>query len=100
VLGEAFDGVLGWDKHGDAYFRFMTTPGVAPTNNLAEQAVRFVVIDRRITQGTRSERGRQWSERIWTVIATCTQQGRSVFDYLRDAITAHFNGRPIPALIA
>jgi len=87
-------------KHGDAYFRFMTTPGVAPTNNLAEQAIRFVVIDRRVTQGTRSERGRQWSERIWTVIATCTQQGRSVFNYLRDAITAHFNGRPIPALIA
>ncbi len=23
-------------KHGDAYFRFITTPGVEPTNNLAE----------------------------------------------------------------
>jgi len=54
VLGEEFDGVLGCDKHGDAYFRFVTTPGVAPTNNLAEQAIRFVVLDRRVTQGTRS----------------------------------------------
>ena len=86
-------------QHGDAYFRFITTPGVEPTNNLAEQAIRFVVIDRRITQGTRSERGQRWCERIWTAIATCTQQGRSVFEYLREAVNAHFNDQPIPSLI-
>ncbi|MBN1508434.1 MAG: IS66 family transposase [Sedimentisphaerales bacterium] len=86
-------------KHGNAYFRFITTPGIEPTNNLAEQAIRFVVIDRRVTQGTRSEHGRQWCERIWTVIATCTQQGRSVFEYLRAAITAHLRGQSIPSLI-
>ena len=45
-----------FEKHGASYFRFMTTPGVEPTNNLAEQAIRFVVIDRLITQGTRSGR--------------------------------------------
>ncbi len=28
-------------KHGDAYFTFVTTPGVEPTNNLAEQAIRL-----------------------------------------------------------
>ena len=86
-------------KHGDAYFRFITTPGLEPTNNLAEQAIRFVVIDRRITQGTRSERGRQWCERIWTVIATLTQQGRSILDYLRQAVHAYLTGQPIPALL-
>ncbi len=85
--------------HGEAYFCFVTTPGVSPTNNLAEQAIRFVVIDRRITQGTRSETGRQWCERIWTVMATCTQQGRSVFDYLHRAIHAHFHDQPIPTLL-
>ena len=76
-------------KHGEAYFRFITTPGIEPTNNLAEQAMRFVVIDRQITQGTRSEKGRRWCERIWTVIATCTQQGRSVFQFLLDSIQAY-----------
>ena len=86
-------------KHGDAYFRFITTPGVEPTNNLAEQAIRFVVIDRQITQGTRSETGRQWCELIWTVIATCTQQGRSVLEYLDNAIIAYFNGQPTPSLL-
>ncbi len=85
--------------HGDAYFRFITTPGVEPTNNLAEQAIRFVVIDRRITQGTRSRGGQRWCERIWTTIATCTQQNRSVFDYLRQAVNAHFHRQPIPSLL-
>src|SRR5437773_1217865 len=28
---------------GAAYFTFVTTPGIEPTNNLAEQAIRFVV---------------------------------------------------------
>ena len=86
-------------EHGNAYFRFITTPGVEPTNNLAEQAIRFVVIDRRITQGTRSVKGRRWCERIWTVLATCAQQGRSAFAYLRDAIYAYFQRHPAPLLL-
>ena len=28
--------------HFESYFTFITTPGVEPTNNLAEQAIRFV----------------------------------------------------------
>ncbi|MFQ5668715.1 MAG: IS66 family transposase, partial [Candidatus Binatia bacterium] len=66
-------------KHAAAYFEFITTPDVEPTNNLAEQALRFVVMHRRITQGTRSEKGRRWCERIWTMRATCKQQSRSLF---------------------
>jgi transposase len=87
-------------EHGTAYFRFITTPEIEPTNNLAEQAIRFVTIDRHITQGTRGEHGRRWSERIWTVVATCTAQGRSAFDYLVQVVQAHFNGLPVPSLLA
>ena len=97
--GEAQNLAERFRKHGAAYFRFITTPGVEPTNNLAEQAIRFVVIDRRMTQGTRSHTGRQWNERIWTTIATLTQQGRSILAYLRDALHAYFNHHPIPALL-
>lgn len=86
-------------KHGDAYFEFITTPGIAPTNNLAEQAIRFVVIDRLVTQGTRSERGRMWCERIWTVMATCAQQGRSAFDFILEAVESDFANRPSPSLL-
>jgi len=88
------------EKHGESYFRFITTPGVEPTNNLAEQAIRFVVLDRVVTQGTRSEAGNRWCERIWTVIATCAQQGRSVFDYLYAAVQAHFHNTGVaPSLL-
>ncbi len=86
-------------KHGAAYFQFITTPGMEPTNNLAEQAIRFVVIDRRITQGTRSAAGRQWNERIWTTVATLTQQGRPILTYLRDAFGAYLHNQPAPSLL-
>ena len=89
-----------FETHGESYFRFVTTPGVEPTNNLAEQAIRFVVIDRLITQGTRSEAGNRWCERIWTVIATCARQGRSVFSYLEAAVGAWFEGTEAPSLLA
>jgi transposase len=85
--------------YGASYFTFVTTPGVEPTNNLAEQAIRFVVIDRHITQGTRGEAGQRWSERIWTVLATCAQQGRSVWEYLQAAVQAHWQDQPVPSLL-
>src|SRR5262249_28491800 len=87
------------EKFGESYFRFITTPGVQPTNNWAEQAIRFVVIDRHITQGTRGEKGQRWSERMWTVIATCAQQGRSVWDYLQASVQAYFTGEEGPTLL-
>jgi transposase len=86
-------------QHGKAYFEFITTPGMDPTNNTAEQAIRFIVIDRYVTQGTRSIKGRQSSERLWTVIATCALQGRSAFNFILEAVRAFFNNQPAPSLI-
>jgi transposase len=86
-------------SHEESYFRFVTTPGIEPTNNLAEQSIRHVVIDRRITQGTRGATGRRWSERIWTTMATCAQQGRSVFEFLHDAMHARVTHKPAPSLL-
>jgi len=86
-------------EYGAAYFEFITTPNLEPTNNLAEQAIRFVTIDRHITQGTRGENGCRWSERIWTVLASCALQGRSAFDYLVQVVQADFNGQPSPTLL-
>ncbi len=87
-------------KHGKAYFEFITTPGIGPTNNVAEQAIRFVVIDRHITQGTRSVKGRETNERLWTVIATCALQGRSAFEFILKAVTAYFHDKPSPSLLS
>lgn len=55
---------------GEQYFTFITTPGVEPTNNSAEQADRLVVHDRRVTQGTRGENGKRYCEKMWIVIGT------------------------------
>jgi transposase len=86
-------------SYGASYFTFVTTPGIEPTNNLAEQAIRFVVIDRHITQGTRGQAGQRWCERIWTVLASCVQQGRDVWGYLEAAVRAHWLGQPAPTLL-
>lgn len=92
-LGERFC------NHFDSFFSFITTPGIDPTNNLAEQAIRFVAIHRRLTQGTRSRDGQTWCERIWTAIATCAQQGRNLFEYLELAMQAQLCGAPAPSLV-
>ena len=86
-------------RDADAYFRFIAEPAIDPTNNAAEQILRFVAVQRRLTQGTRSEAGRRWSERIWTVVGTCDVQDRSVFQFLVEIIDAHVNHRSAPSLL-
>jgi len=86
-------------KHGDAIFRFLFDPAVSPTNNAAERAIRASVIDRRITQGSRSLMGRQWNARIWTVMDTCRKQGRSAWQFLQKALSAHYFQTPTPSLL-
>lgn len=85
-------------KHGACFFRFITTPGLDPTNNTSEQALRFVIVDRVVTQGTRSHRGRTACERFWTVLATCQLQGRSAFEFILEAVRASFHNRSAPSL--
>ena len=77
-------------QHCESYFRFISDPRIDPTNNVAEQAIRFVAIHRRLTQGTRGESGRRWFERICTVAVTCEQQGRSAFAFLSTAVANLF----------
>jgi len=86
-------------KHGDAMFRFLFDPAVAPTNNAAEQTLRQAIIDRRITQGSRSLIGRQWNARIWTVLATCRKQGRSSWQFIQNALSAYYFQTPTPSLL-
>ena len=86
-------------KTAEAYFTFLTTPNVEPTNNRTERALRPVVIDRRITQGTRGQRGRRWCERAWTVLTTCRDQSRSAFEFLCQSMRAHLTNLPAPSLL-
>ena len=84
----------------DSYFRFMTESDVEPTNNGTERQIHPVVIDRRITQGTRGQAGMRWCERIWTTIATCKKQNQNVFDFIHKSVIAHWSNKNYPSLIA
>lgn len=86
-------------RAAESYFHFLTIPGIKPTNNQTEQAIRHVVIDRHITQGTRGKRGQQWCQRVWTVLATCRQQKRRVFDFFCNALNTYFRQEPAPSLL-
>jgi len=86
-------------KAAENYFRFLTEPDVEPTNNVTERQIRPVVIDRRITQGTRGDAGMRWCERIWTTLATCKKQRRNVFDFIHESVIAHWGNKKYPSLI-
>jgi len=83
----------------DNYFVFLTDPKVAPTNNGTERAIRHVVIDRHVTQGTCGHNGMRWCERAWTIIATCKKQGRNVFEFLHNTVIAHWTNQKSPLLL-
>jgi transposase len=66
---------------------------------LAEQTIRGVVIDRKITQGSRSDWGNAWMERFWSVLQTCQQQGRNVMEFLQECTKNFFDKIPAPTLL-
>ena len=121
VLGEEFNGVLGCDYFG-AYRKYMRNFGVLVQFCLAHliRDVKFLTTlpdkkqqayGKRVREALRelfavihrrdklSETGRRWCERIWTTIATCAQQGRSVFEFLLESVQAHLCGAPPPSLL-
>jgi len=93
-LARRFEG-----ERAEDYFRFLSDPGIDPTNNSTEREIRHTVIDRRITQGTRGQAGIRWCERIWTTIATCKKQNRNVFDFIHQSILAHWTNNSYPELL-
>jgi transposase len=80
------------------YFRFIES-GLPPTNNLCEQSIRRVVIDRKVTQGTRSDWGNRWLERFWSVLSTCEQRGKNVMIFLKSCMDALIHGLSPPKLL-
>jgi len=86
-------------KRWDSIFRFIFNEDLEPTNNRAEQAIRALVLDRKVTQGSRSLMGRQWNARIWTVLSTCKKQNKSSYQFIIASIKAFHFGQPYPSLI-
>jgi transposase len=91
-------------NHREWLWTFFDVEGVEPTNNASAPrgypALRHAVIWRKLSFGTQSARGSRFVETILTVVETCRQQSRSAFDFIAEAVQAHFAGRPAPSLLS
>lgn len=82
-----------------AMWAFVRVPGVEPTNNMSERAIRPAVPRRKISFGTHSEDGSRFVERMLTVAATLKQQGRGVFEYVAESCERELWGHRPPSLL-
>lgn len=80
-------------------WEFVERAGVEPTNNASERALRHGVIWRKLSFGTQSAQGSRFVETMLTVIETCRQQHRQVFEHLVAAVQAHLAGSTAPSLL-
>ena len=78
-------------------FLFAFVNGVEPTNNAAERALRHGVLWRKMSHGTKSVKGSEYLACIWSVVETCRQQERGVWDFLTDCMAAAAQGRSLPS---
>jgi transposase len=82
-----------------ALWTFVIVPGIEPTNNAAEQAIRPAVLWRKGSFGTQSAGGNAFVTRLLSVAATCKQHDRSLLAYLTAVCTAAQGGQPSPSLL-
>jgi len=65
------------------WFTFVIQPGVEPTNNRAERALREHVVQRKIIGTLHNRKGTSIHERLMTVTATWSLQGLDSLKMLR-----------------
>ena len=73
---------------------FLDAAGVEPTNNRAERALRFAVLWRKRSNGTQSEKGNRWVERLLSFRQTCRIRSEPSFPLLVDIIKSYFKDQP------
>ena len=82
------------------HFRtYLKDPSWPMTNNLAEEALRNLVIARKLCFGTRSGYGKKWRMAIHSCIETLHRKGRSVLEFITAEITALRLGQEAPSLL-
>ncbi len=74
-------------KNGiDYWFTCVEYLEVEPTNNFAEQALRELIVQRKIMGGLRSEKGAETLEVVSTMLATWKKQNRPLLETLRSYV--------------
>jgi len=67
-------------KHREDLFRFVDNPEVEPTNNLAERGLRHAVVMRKISGGSRSNRGAETTAKLLSALQTIKMQEGNVIE--------------------
>jgi transposase len=81
--------LIGKISNGFEYwFTFVINPGVEPTNNRAERALREHVILRKIVGTLRNDKGTSIHERVMTVLTTWEQNGLNSLQMLRSSLAS------------
>jgi transposase len=70
----------------DNLFLFLDDSTIPPTNNASEQALRWSVIFRKVTNGFRSDWGRDLFAAVRSIVNTGRRQGFSTFDAILTAL--------------
>jgi transposase len=86
-------------KLEERLYLFVKEPGVEPTNNAAEQALRCGVIWRKKCFGNQSDWGERFVERVLSVKATAQKQGLNFLNYLTACLQATWFKTPAPVLL-
>ena len=69
------------------WFTFVITPGVEPTNNRAERALRELVVQRKIIGTLRNGKGTRIYETLFTLLSTWQRRGLNLPETLSAALT-------------
>jgi transposase len=86
-------------KHFGSLWHFLDHPEVEATNNHAERMLRGIVIRRKLSFGSGSESGAKALSCLTSVASTCRLQGKAPVMFFQDALEAHLQGQPAPALV-
>jgi transposase len=82
-------------KWQGSLFLFLGDTTIPPTNNASEQALRWSAIFRKVTNGFRSDWGRDLFADIRSIINTGLRQRLSPFQSLLQALNPHFPPNPL-----
>ena len=73
-------------KHYCDLFRFVNNPEVDSTNNISERGLRHAVIIRKISNGSRSEKGAEITGRLLSVVKSLELQGVNPYTGMMDLL--------------
>ncbi len=86
-------------KREEALWTFLSTPGLEPTNNIAERTIRPAVIARKTSFGSDSADGAVHFARTMSVLATLRMNGKSALNFFAQTLAAARQGLEPPSVL-